>query len=83
MGICLQAIANAAKANGNKVPTRQAVAEAVRALKDYAGITGTINFNAKGDMVQAQYFIIQVVSPDAAKWNDNSIVQTLTFAPPE
>jgi branched-chain amino acid transport system substrate-binding protein len=83
MGICLQAIANAAKANGNKVPTRQAVAEAVRALKDYAGITGTINFNAKGDMLQAQYFIIQVVSPDAAKWNDNSIVQTLTFAPPE
>lgn len=83
MGICLQAIANAAKANGNKVPTRQAVAEAVRALKDYAGITGTINFNAKGDMVQAQYFIIQVVSPDAAKWNDNSIVKTLTFAPPE
>lgn len=83
MGICLQAIANAAKAAGNKVPTRQAVAEAVRALKDYAGITGTINFNAKGDMVQAQYFIIQVVSPDPAKWNDNSIVQTLTFAPPQ
>jgi branched-chain amino acid transport system substrate-binding protein len=83
MGICLQAIANAAEANGKKLPTRQAVVEAVRALKDYAGITGTINFNKKGDMVQAQYFIIQVVSPDAARWNDNAIVQTLTFAPPE
>jgi branched-chain amino acid transport system substrate-binding protein len=83
MGICLKAIETAAKANGNKIPTRQAVVDAVRALKDYPGITGTINFNSKGDLVQAQYFVIQVVSADPAKWADNTIAETLTFKPPE
>jgi branched-chain amino acid transport system substrate-binding protein len=83
MGICLTAIENAAKANGNKMPTRAAVTEAVRALKDYAGITGTINFNSKGDLTVAKYFVIQVVSADPAAWNDNKIDQTLDIAPPE
>jgi branched-chain amino acid transport system substrate-binding protein len=83
MGICLKAIENAAKANNNQIPTRNAVALAIRALKDYPGITGPINFNSKGDLVQAKYFVIQVVSPDPAKWADNTITQTLTLAPPE
>jgi branched-chain amino acid transport system substrate-binding protein len=65
------------------MPSRAQVTDAVRALKDYPGITGTINFNAKGDIVDAKYFIIQVVSPDPAKWNDNTIAETLTFKPPE
>jgi len=59
MAICLKAVEDAAKANGNKMPTRAAVANAVRALKDYQGITGTINFNPKGDLTQAKYFIIR------------------------
>ncbi len=83
MGICLKAIENAAKAAGNKVPTRNAVALAIRALKDYPGITGPINFNSKGDLVTAKYFVIQVVSPDPAKWADNTITETLSIAPPE
>lgn len=83
MGICLKAIENAAKANGNKMPTRAAVADAVRALKDYPGITGTINFNKMGDLVEAQYFIIQVTSADPEKWSDNVVAETLTFKPPE
>ena len=83
MGICLQAIENAAKANGNKAPTRAAVTEAVRALTDYAGITGTINFNSKGDLTVAKYFVIQVVSADPAMWDNNSIDQTLDIAPPQ
>jgi len=83
MGICLKAIENAARANGNKLPTRAQVAQAVRDLKDYAGITGAITFNAKGDLLNAKYFIIQVVSADPAKWNDNTIAETLTFAPPQ
>jgi len=83
MAICLKAIENAAKAAGNKMPARLAVTEAVRALKDFAGITGTINFNAKGDLVTAKYFVIQVVSADPAKWNDNTIDQTLDVAPPQ
>jgi branched-chain amino acid transport system substrate-binding protein len=83
MGICLKAIESAAKANGNKLPSRQQVSSAVRALKDFPGITGTINFNGKGDMVDAKYFIIQITSPDPAKWSNNAVSETLTFNPPE
>jgi hypothetical protein len=39
--------------------------------------------NAKGDLVTATYFVIQVVSADPAKWNDNKIDQTLEIAPPQ
>ncbi len=83
MGICLNAIENAVKAAGNKIPTRLAVAQAVRALKDFPGITGTINFNAKGDLTTAKYFVINVTSADPAKWNDNTIDKTLDIAPPQ
>jgi branched-chain amino acid transport system substrate-binding protein len=83
MGICLKAIENAVAANGNKKPTRQQVVDAVRDLKDYAGITGTINFNSKGDLVEAQYYIFRVTSSDPAKWSDNEVAETLTFKPPE
>jgi branched-chain amino acid transport system substrate-binding protein len=82
MGICLQAIANAAKANNNQVPTRAAVAQAVRALKDYPGITGTINFNSKGDLKTASYYVFQATSTDPTKW-DSTLAKTLEFAPPE
>jgi branched-chain amino acid transport system substrate-binding protein len=81
--IALKAIENAAKASGGKIPTRQAVAQAVRALKDFKGITGTMNFNAKGDLTKAKYFVIQVVSGNPAKWADNPIAQTLDIAPPQ
>jgi branched-chain amino acid transport system substrate-binding protein len=83
MGICLKAIENAAKANGNKLPTREAVAKAVRALQDYAGITGKFTFNAIGDPTVAKYFVMKVNSPDPAKWNDNPVVETLDIAPPK
>lgn len=83
MALCLKAIENAAAANGNKLPTRAQVTEAVRALKDFPGITGTINFNAKGDLTTAKYFVIQVTSADPEKWNDNTIDQTLDIAPPQ
>jgi len=83
MGIALKAIEAAAKANGNKLPTRAAVAKAVRAVKDYKGITGTINFNSKGDLVKAKYFVIQVTSTDPAKWAANKIDTTLDIEPPK
>lgn len=82
MGICLKAIENAAKAKNGETPTRAEVAQAIRALQDYKGITGTFTFNSIGDPVSAQYFIIQVVSPDPAKWSENTIVETLDIAPP-
>lgn len=81
--IVLKAIENAAKAAGNKIPTRQAVAKAVRALKDFPGITGTFNFNSKGDLTKAKYFIIQVTSGDPAQWSANKIDQVLDIEPPQ
>ncbi len=83
MALCLKAVEDAAKAAGNKMPARDAVASAVRALKDFPGITGTINFNSKGDLTVAKYFVIEVTSADPAMWNDNTIAQTLDIAPPE
>ncbi len=81
--IALKAIENAAIKAGNKIPARADVAAEVRALKDYKGITGTINFNAKGDLVKAKYFIIQVTSADPDKWSANKIDKTLDIAPPQ
>jgi branched-chain amino acid transport system substrate-binding protein len=83
MGICLKGIEEAAKANGNKAPSRAQVTQAIRTLKDYTGITGTIKFNAKGDLVTAKYFVIQVTSENPEKWADNKIDKTLDIAPPQ
>jgi branched-chain amino acid transport system substrate-binding protein len=83
MAICLKAIESAAREAGNKLPTREAVAKAIRALENFPGITGTINFNAKGDLVTAKYFVIQVISPNPNAWLNNKIVQRLDIAPPQ
>jgi branched-chain amino acid transport system substrate-binding protein len=82
MAICLKAIEDAAVANGGKLPERAAVTAAIRALKDFAGITGTFTFNSIGDPVTAQYFIIKVDSANPDDWSKNSIAQTLDIAPP-
>jgi branched-chain amino acid transport system substrate-binding protein len=81
-GICLKGIEAAAKAKNGDMPTRVEVANAIRALKDYPGITGTITFNSIGDPIVAKYFVIQVGSADPAKWPENPINQTLDIAPP-
>jgi len=83
MGICLKAIMAAVKANHGKLPTRQAVAKAIRAMKDYHGITGDITFNHIGDPTVAKYFVMQVASNDPAKWSSNPVVKTLDIAPPK
>jgi len=81
--LALLAIETAAKASGGAVPTREAVAKAVRAIKAYNGITGTITFNGKGDLVKAKYFIIQLTSADPAQWSNNKIAQVLDIEPPK
>lgn len=81
-GICLKAIEAAATAKNGEMPTREEVAKAIRALTDYAGITGTITFNSIGDPVVAKYFVIKVGSTDPAMWAENPIEQTLDIAPP-
>ena len=82
MAICLKAIEDAAASAGGQIPERAAVANAVRALKAFPGITGTFTFNSIGDPETAQYFIIKVDSANPDDWSKNSIAQTLDIAPP-
>ena len=77
--IAIKAIEETAKKG--KV-AREDVATAVRKAK-LSGITGDIAFNANGDRLKAQYFVLTVESDDPAKWGDNKIVKQLTIAPPE
>ena len=77
--IALRAIEETAKKG--KV-SREDVSSAVRKAK-LSGITGEIAFDDKGDRQKAQYFVLQVVSDDPAKWGDNKIVKQLAIAPPE
>ena len=79
--IALKAIEAAIKAAGGKMPSREAVAAAVRKTK-HSGLTGNIEFDEKGDPKKALYFVMQVVSEDPAKWNDNKEVKRLEIAAP-
>src|SRR5881398_3403088 len=77
--IALKAIEAAAKSGKM---SREDVATAVRKTK-HNGITGDIEFDAKGDRKKALYFVLQVASDDPAKWGDNKIVKQLAIAAPE
>ncbi|TMA97865.1 MAG: branched-chain amino acid ABC transporter substrate-binding protein [Deltaproteobacteria bacterium] len=47
------------KANGGKKPNRTDVVTAVRKIKNFKGVTGSIEFDNKGDPVKAKYFVLQ------------------------
>lgn len=57
--VVLQGILNAYKANGNKVPSRQQVEEAVRKGK-FTGLTGNITFDKNGDRTTAKMYIANI-----------------------
>ena len=77
--IALKALEAASK--GGKMPTRDAVTAAVRDVK-HNGITGTVEFDKKGDPKQALYFVLQVASDNPEQWGDNKEVKRLTIAAP-
>ncbi len=79
--IGLKAIEAAIKGAGGKAPSREAVAVAVRKTK-HEGITGSIEFDEKGDRKKAGYFVLQVYSEDPGKWGENKLVKRLDIAPP-
>jgi len=55
----LTAIQQAIKESGGKKPTRAQVSAAIRKLKNFKGVTGSITFDAKGDPVKAKYFVLK------------------------
>ncbi len=79
--IALKAVEAAIKGAGGKAPAREAVAAAVRKTK-HEGITGSIEFDEKGDRKKAGYFVLQVVSEDPGKWGENKLIKRLDIAPP-
>lgn len=79
-GIALKALASLAK---DGKPTRNALAQAIRATKDYKGITGTYSFNSNGDAALAKYFFVKVNTADPAKWESSPIFKIIELAPPQ
>lgn len=65
MGVLLQGLENAIKDNDNKLPSKEKVAEAVRAIKDYKGVLTDISFDDKGDNVNAKIYLYKF---DAASY---------------
>ena len=55
----IKAIEGWVKTNGGKKPSRADVSLAVRKIKGFKGITGSIEFDNKGDPVKAKYFVLQ------------------------
>jgi branched-chain amino acid transport system substrate-binding protein len=55
----IKAIEQSLQTNGGKKPSRAEVSAAVRKLKDFKGVTGSIAFDNKGDPVKAKYFVLQ------------------------
>lgn len=59
MGVILHAIETAINDNGGKLPSREKVAEAIRATKDYQGAVTKVTFDEKGDNVDAKIYLIK------------------------
>src|SRR5229473_486453 len=66
---------------GGKAPSREAVAAAIRKVK-YAGMTGSIEFDDKGDPKKASYYVMQVSSDTPEKWSENKEAKRLAIAAP-
>jgi branched-chain amino acid transport system substrate-binding protein len=77
MRVVLQAIADAAKANGGKKPTREQVAAAVRKVS-FNGLTGNIAFNSRGDIKVAKYVVVGA-GPTVEK---NNVISVITAPAP-
>jgi branched-chain amino acid transport system substrate-binding protein len=57
--VILRAIDACLRENGRKFPSRRAVCEAVR-KSCFAGITGQIEFDNKGDRKKADYYVMML-----------------------
>jgi branched-chain amino acid transport system substrate-binding protein len=55
----IKSIEQTLQTNGGKKPSRAEVSAAVRKLKNFKGVTGSIAFDNKGDPVKAKYFVLQ------------------------
>ncbi len=66
---------------GGKAPSREGLAAAIRKVK-YSGMTGSIEFDDKGDPKRATYYVMQVSSDNPEKWSENKEAKRLAIAAP-
>ncbi|GAA5448414.1 branched-chain amino acid ABC transporter substrate-binding protein [Deinococcus depolymerans] len=57
--VALQGVLAAARANGNRAPSREQVERAVR-RGTYTGLTGTVAFNSVGDRREAKLYVMKL-----------------------
>ena len=55
----LKAIEQAIQESKGNRPTRAQVSAAIRKIKNFKGVTGSISFDAKGDPQKAKYFVLR------------------------
>jgi branched-chain amino acid transport system substrate-binding protein len=77
--VIIAALENAIKANGGRKPTRDQVTAEVAKTK-LEGLTGTIEFNAKGDIKKAKYFVMQAAG--TGNWADNKLIRVIEVEAP-
>lgn len=82
-GVCLRAIEEASREKDGELPTRQEVAEAIRRIEGFSGISGAFRFNADGEAVPAQYVVLKAVSVDPSSWDRNPVAASIELPPPE
>jgi len=80
--IALLAIENSINDADGEMPTRAAVAEAVRATDAYEGLTGVYTFDDNGDPQIGLYYVIEVGSADPEEWSANELLATLEIPSP-
>lgn len=81
-GACLIAIQRATRAKEGIAPTRAEVVRTIRRMKDYTGLTGTFDFDNRGDPGLAQYYVVQITSVEPANWDQNAVIASYEIAPP-
>ena len=57
------------------------MATAIRKVK-YTGMTGSIEFDDKGDPKKASYYVMQVSNDNPEKWGENKEAKRLAIAAP-
>jgi branched-chain amino acid transport system substrate-binding protein len=78
--VILAALESSIKAKGGKLPSREEVAKAVRATK-LKGLTGTIEFDSKGDIKVADYFVMKVAG--VGDWSKNAMLKNISVSAPQ
>lgn len=76
--VIIEAVRATPEAQAGKVPSREAVCQALRKLS-HQGITGLIEFNGKGDRKKADYYVMLLKEASYP----GTTVNVITAAPPE